>query len=124
MISRIAGVLGIPKFAVIGIAVVLAIAAFFGAKALYDHSIVKAHDAKVEASAAKADRKADQKAADQAAKDLARRQYETDQLTEAMRNAAKDPKIDDDRERALAFHRCLGLQQRARQNGLKPPRCV
>jgi len=93
-------------------------------KCAYDRSIIKAHDAQIEASAAKADRQADQKAAVQATKDQQRRDFETDQLTKAVQNAPKDPNIPDDRERALAFHRCLRLQQAARQNGLQPPRCV
>ena len=108
-------------YALLAIGVILLL---WGGKCAYDASVVNNYKTKVEASAAKADRKADQKAADQAATDLARRQYETDQLTEAMRNAPKDPTVPDDRERALAFHKCLGLQQRARDNGLEPPRCV
>lgn len=104
--------------------ILAAVGLFFGAKAIYDHSIISAHDTKVEASAAKADRAADQKAADQKAADEQRRNFEADQLVEAMSHAAKDPKVDDRVERNLAFHKCLSLQQRARANGLQPPRCV
>ncbi len=104
--------------------IVAAVLLLWGAKALYDHSIIANHDNAIEASAAKADRKADEKAANQRVADDARRAQEQDQLVEAIKNAPKDPAIDDDRERALAFHRCLSLQQRARANGLKPPTCV
>jgi chorismate mutase len=105
-------------------AVALLIGLFFGAKALYDHSIIKAHDAGIEASAAKADRAADTKAADQRVIDITRETQEEDQLKKAVDHAVKDPKIPDDVERNLAFHRCLRLQQAARANGLKPPACV
>lgn len=107
-----------------GVVLLAAALLLWGAKALYDHSIVSAHDAKIEASAAKADRKADQKAAEQAAKDAQRLDYETDQLIKAVDNAPKDPNVSDDLERRLAYHRCLRLQQAARANSLKPPRCV
>lgn len=86
--------------------------------------IISNHDNAIEASAAKADRQADENEINQRVADDARRAQEQDQLTEAIKNAPKDPAIDDDRERALAFHRCLSLQQRARSNGLKPPTCV
>lgn len=101
-----------------------AVLLLWGAKALYDKSVVDTHDAKIEASAATADRKADEKAAVQATKDAQRRDFETDQLLKAVQHAPKDPAISDDRERSLAFHRCLRLQQTARANGLKPPACV
>ena len=104
--------------------VVVAIGLFFGAKALYDQSVIDDHDAKVNLDAAREDRKADNAAAERRLEDMARRDYETDQLMKAMRDAPKDPKIDDARERSLAFHRCLRLQQAARENGLQPPACV
>jgi hypothetical protein len=107
-----------------GIVIIAVILLALGLKACYDHSIIANHDTAVEASAAKADRKADQTAVVQEAKDNQRRDQETDQLMKAIQNAPKDPAIPDDRERALAFHRCLRLQQEARQNGLQPPRCV
>lgn len=112
------------RFAAWAVVIVAAILFLWGAKALYDHTIISNHDAKQEASTAKADRAADQKASVQKEQDLSRQQYEDQQLTEAVNHAAKDPKIDDTTERRLAFHRCLGLQQRARANGLQPPRCV
>jgi hypothetical protein len=106
------------------IVIIGAILLLWGAKALYDASVIDKHEDKVEASAAKADRKADQIIAEQAERDLNRRQQEAEQLTEVMKRAATDPQIPDDRERAIAFHRCLSLQQAARENGSKPPRCV
>lgn len=131
MISFIADLLlsaGIPqrfaRFAAWALAVIAVILLVLGLKACYDSSIISHHDADVNLNAAREDRKADQKAAEQRDKDFARQQYEQDQLTEAVKNAPKDPNIPDDRERALAFHRCLRLQQDARAGGLKPPACV
>lgn len=124
MIMKLAAMLGVSKGVIYAGLIVLAIAAFFGAKALYDHSVISGHDAKVEASAAKADRKADEAATARAEADQQRRNYETDQLAKAVDNAPKDPNVSDDLERRIAFHKCLGLQQRARENGLQPPRCV
>lgn len=112
------------KIAAYAVIVVLAVGLFFGAKKLYDLSVVRNHDAKIEASQAKADRAADQKAAVQKENDLNRQQYEQDQLTQAMDHAPHDPKINDAAERRIAFHKCLSLQQRARANGLQPPACV
>lgn len=103
--------------AIVG-AVVLALVFLFGLKACYDHSIIANHDAKTEASAAKADRKADTKASEQRDKDIARQNQEADQLMKVQQNAKTE------NDRRLAFHRCLSLQQRARANGLKPPTCV
>lgn len=103
----------------------LAIAIFFGAKALYDHKIISNHDAKIDASAAKADRAADQNAAATETTNVARQNYEADQLTRAADDAPKNnPGVDPATARRIAFHKCLGLQQRARANGLQPPRCV
>lgn len=106
------------------IVIVTLVLLLWGAKALYDHTVIANHDAKIEASAAKADRKADNAAAIQATKDDQRRAEEGDQLMKAVQNAPKDPAVSDDLERRLAFHRCLRLQQSARTNGLKPPHCV
>lgn len=103
----------------------LAIGIFFGAKAIYDHSVISKHDAKIEASAAKADRAADQNAAAAETDNTARQNYEADQLIKAGNDAPKNnPGVDPATARRLAFHKCLSLQQRARENGLKPPRCV
>ena len=106
------------------ILIVGAVLLLWGAKAMYDHSVIANHDAKTEASAAKADRAADQKAAVQEQKDNQRRDFETDQLMKAIDNAPKDPAVPDALEQRRAFYRCLRLQQDARANGLKPPTCV
>lgn len=127
LISMVTG-MGVPlkaaKPVIFGAFALLIVLAMWGGKCAYDHSIIATHDAKVEASQAKADRKADEAATAREEAQRERRDYETDQLTKAVEHAPKDPAIDDDRERALAFHRCLSLQQRARANGLKPPACV
>jgi len=107
----------------VGIGIIVLIV-LWGAKCMIEKQAVDSYQTQVELNAAVEDRKADQKAADQAAKDEDRLNYEADQMEEAVKNAPKDPAIPDDRERALAFHRCLSLQQRARANGLQPPRCV
>jgi hypothetical protein len=91
---------------------------FFGAKAIYDHNVISHYRDKVDASAGKADRKADQKAADQKDKDIARQNQEADELIKVQQNAKTET------DRRIAFHRCLSLQQRARDNGLVPPSCV
>lgn len=124
MIATIAKALGIPTFGVWAGLIAILIAVLPLAKCAYDRSIVNAHDTEVNLNAAVEDRKADTTAADQAAKDKLRRDFEADQLKKAQDDAPKDPAISDDRERALAFHRCLSLQQRARANGLEPPVCV
>lgn len=130
MISMLIGLLApvvgekYAKAAAWALIIVAAIALFFGAKAIYDHSVISNHEAKVEASAAKADRKADQALEARKQADEDRRQYEADQLTEAVKNAPHAPNADPRRERDIAFHKCLSLQQRARENGLQPPRCV
>lgn len=96
----------------------LAIGLFFGAKAIYDHNVVSGYKTKVEASAAKADRKADQQAADRKELDQARQNAEYNELVKVQENAQNET------QRRLAFHRCLRLQQQARDNGLKSPSCI
>lgn len=124
MFASIAEALGIPKALVMGAGVLLLVAFLMTGKCAYDKSIIHTHDTEIELNAAIEDRKADTTAAEQTKVDEARRQFEADQLQKAEANAPKDPAIPDDRERALAFHRCLSLQQRARANGLEPPACV
>ena len=124
MIAKIAKALGIPSLGVWGGLIAILIIALPLAKCAYDKSIIDTHDTEIDLNAAIEDRKADQAATERAVADERRRQFEADQLEKATANAAKDPNIPDDRERALAFHRCLSLQQRARENGLKPPDCV
>ena len=66
MIVKLAAMMGVPKFVVwIGI-IILSIGLFFGAKALYDKSVIDEHDTKVELEAAKEDRKADEVIAERA----------------------------------------------------------
>lgn len=98
--------------------ILAAVGLFFGAKAIYDHSVVSKHDAKIEASQAKADRAADQNASVAKEHDLNRQNQEADELIKVQENAKSTT------DRRLAFHRCLRLQQHARENGLQPPRCV
>ncbi|MFL6728070.1 MAG: hypothetical protein ACJ8FS_16380 [Sphingomicrobium sp.] len=110
-----------PKFAkpaIFGALGLLILLALWGGKCVYDHSIIAAHDAKIEASQAKADRKADNNLATHATADTARQNQEADQLTKVQQNAKTE------HDRRIAFHKCLGLQQRARANGLQPPTCV
>jgi hypothetical protein len=102
-------------YALIALAVALF---FFGAKAIYDHNVVSHYKDKVEASQAKADRKADQNAAQAEKYDVSRQNQEADELIKVQDNAKNE------QDRRLAFHRCLRLQQRARDNGLKPPACI
>lgn len=124
MIADLAKSLGIPQAVIYAVLILLGVGLLGLGKCAYDRSVIDAHDTEVNLNAAIEDRKADQKAADQAEADRQRRAYEADQLTEAMNNAPKNPAVDDERERAIAFHKCLSLQQRARANGLQPPRCV
>lgn len=99
-------------------AILLAIGLFFGAKALYDHSVIAKHDLKVEAQQAKDDKKADNKAADQRVKDVTRLEQEQKELEHVLvtHNATAD-------DRRRAFYRCLRLQQAARTDGKQPPTC-
>lgn len=106
------------KVAGYALIVLAAIALFFGAKAIYDHNVVSHYKDKVEASQAKADRAADQNAVQAEKYDVARQNQEADELIKVQDNAKNE------QDRRLAFHRCLRLQQRARDNGLKPPACV
>jgi hypothetical protein len=91
---------------------------FFGAKALYDRSVIAKHDLKVEAQQAKDDKKADNKAADQRVKDVTRLEQEQKELERVIisHNASAD-------DRRRAFYRCLRLQQDARSHGKQPPTC-
>jgi len=105
-----------PFLAIMGVALLAIL--FFGGKALYDHSVIAKHDAKVEASQAKADRKADNKAAEQRDKDNVRRTAETQELKDVQAHYS-DPAT-----RKREFYRCIRLQQAARANGSQPPACV
>jgi hypothetical protein len=96
--------------------IVLAIGLFFGAKALYDRSIIKAHDNKREAQIAKDDRKADAKAAVERRADDARITTETQELKEVVREAAPV-------DRRAAYYACLAKLQDARARNQPPPDC-
>jgi hypothetical protein len=93
-------------------------------KCAYDSSVIEKHDLKTDVIREREDRKADQAAAEQRLEDHQRREQEADQLMKVQEHAAQDPNVDDAYERRLAYHRCLRLQQHARQNGLEPPTCV
>lgn len=96
--------------------IVLAIGLFFGAKALYDRSVIKAHDNKREAQITKADRKADATAAVERRVDDARLNTETQELKEAVREAAPV-------DRRRAYYECLAKLQDARARNQSPPAC-
>ena len=105
-----------PFIFVLGIS--LAVALFFGAKALYDHGIIAKHDLKVEAQQAKDDKKADNGAAVQRRTDDTRSAQEQQELSNVL--ATSGPSADDRRRN---FYRCLRLQQDARAHGLQSPTC-
>lgn len=127
MITLIAGLLtsklgASAKVAKIGAWVMIAalIVIVLGtAKCAYDKRIVDSHDTKVNLDAALADRKADTAAAEQRREDDARVVEERSQLERIDNATTLSPA-----ERRLAKHRCLRLQQTARENGLQPPTCV
>ena len=120
LISLFAPVVGekFAKAAAFGSIAILILLALWGGKCAYDHGVISNYQNKVDASAAKADRKADDKAAQQKFNDVERQNEEADQLIKVQANAKNAT------ERNLAFHRCLRLQQRARDNGLVTPKCV
>jgi hypothetical protein len=91
---------------------------WFGGKALYDHSVISKHDAKVEAKTAKADRKADNHAADQRRTDDARATSEAQEIKEAINEAGNDPAA-----RRAAYYECVRKQQSARSNRKPSPDC-
>jgi hypothetical protein len=96
----------------------LAVGAFFGAKAIYDRNIIRNHDLKQEAATAKADRKADTKAAEQRRADDARLTTETTEIKEAVNEARQtgaDPRA--------AYYRCVSAQQSARRERKPPASC-
>lgn len=109
---------GVPqRFAkpvVVAALAVLAIAAFFGAKALYDRSVIRDHEQKQEVKQARREEKADanlyrQKSADEAA--ARQRQQEIDDATRDIPDQAPSA-----RQRART---CLEL----RRQGLDHPAC-
>jgi hypothetical protein len=106
-----------PLIILLGIG--FAVALFFGAKAIYDHNIIKTHDLKVEAQQAKDDRKADDAAAVKRRADDARAAQEEKELDNVLTKPASTAA-----QRRADFYRCISLQRAARANGLEPPTCV
>lgn len=100
------------------IAAVMLLGALWGAKCAYDKRVIATHEAKQEASTAKADRKADTNAAEQRRADDSRIVNESDQLGKAQANAKTDL------DRRLARNRCIRLQQAARRDGKLAPTCA
>lgn len=98
--------------------IVLLVAGFFIAKALYDRSVIKQHDANQRADTAIADRQADGNAAVQRRADDARSATESQQIQEAIHEAGPDPIA-----RRRAYYECVSKQQAARKRGLAPADC-
>lgn len=113
---------GIParfaKFAVVAALFVGVIVLLGAAKCAYDRSVIKQHDAKIEAEIAKADRKADAKAAEERRADDARAVTEAQEITEAINEAGPDPLA-----RRNAYYECVRLQQAARRENKPPADC-
>ncbi len=105
-----------PVLAVLGL--ILLLGALWGAKALYDRSVIRQHDAARQAEIAKADRKADEAAAVQRRADDNRISTETAEIKEAINEAGSDPAA-----RRRAYYRCIGVQQAARASGKPPADC-
>ena len=113
---------GIPtrfaKVAVIIAGAVLLITLLGIGKCSYDKSVVERHNARAEATTAKADRKADAKAAEERRADDARAVTESQEIKEAINEAGNDPAA-----RRAAYYRCVSAQQAARRNGKPPADC-
>jgi uncharacterized membrane protein YhiD involved in acid resistance len=100
------------------IAALLLIGALWGLKSLHDRRVISQHEAKQEASTAKADKRADNHAADQRRTDDARSTQEAQQIKEAVNEAGSDPAA-----RRAAYYRCVSAQQSARRAGKPSPDC-
>jgi uncharacterized membrane protein YhiD involved in acid resistance len=96
------------------IAALLLIGALWGLKSLHDRRVISQHEAKQEASTAKADNHA----ADQRRTDDARSTQEAQQIKEAVNEAGSDPAA-----RRAAYYRCVSAQQSARRAGKPSPDC-
>lgn len=105
------------KFGLIGAAVVALVIGLGVAKCTYDRNLISGHTAKQDASNSKADRKADARAGETRRTDDSRLEQEKRELERAQANAQNDT------DRRIARHRCLGLQQSARAAGRQPPAC-
>lgn len=86
----------------------------------HDNKVIDNHDAGINLDAATQDRKADTRAADRRVADETRLMQEHQELKEVL----DDPTKTTERDRNLAFHRCLRLQQAARADGKQPPACL
>jgi hypothetical protein len=113
---------GVPaRFAkplLVGVALLLLIAAVFAAVKIHDRRVISQHEAKQEASTAKADKRADNHAADQRRTDDARSTQEAQQIKEAVNEAGSDPAA-----RRAAYYECVRRQQSARRAGKPSPDC-
>ena len=109
------------KFAkplIYGAAAILAVIAFFGLKALYDHSVIAKHDQKAELQQVKRERKADANLQTQIGRDEAASQQRQQEIDNATRNIPDQ--APSARQRARA---CLELQRQAEQRRKPKPAC-
>jgi uncharacterized protein HemX len=123
LLKWVVGLLG-PKFSKLAtpliylVALALIAAAIVGLVKLHDHRVIANHDARQDASTARADKKADNHAAVQRQTDDARLTQEQQQLQKAVTNANTN------HDRSLARARCIRLQQSARAAKRQPPACT
>lgn len=114
--------IGIPprfaKAAVIAAGAILLGLAILAAVKIHDHRVIAAHDAKQDASNARADRKADTNAAEQRRVDDARVTTETQEINNAVSEAKRTGG-----DARAAYYKCVSLQQRARAAKLVVPAC-
>lgn len=112
------GLKGKVALAIGGLVLLLAAGGvLWGLKALYDHNVIAAHDARQEAATTKADRAADANAATERRADDNRLQSEAAELGKVTNDAQND------RDRRVARQRCIRLQQSARAAGRQSPAC-
>ncbi len=105
-----------PVLVIVGLIALLG--AVWGAKALYDRSVIREHDAARQVKIAKADRKADEVAAVQRRVDDTRISTETAEIKEAINEAGPDPEA-----RRRAYYACVARLQQARASGVVTARC-
>lgn len=110
---------GLSRALSIAVLVVSLLAAAWAAKALYDRSVITAHDVKVSAKVQAADAKANAAADKARVEDSARTATEAAQLEGIRNENATAPVSDHDRAR----YECIRLQQQARKIGSQPPTC-
>lgn len=113
---------GVPqrfaKAVTIGVLILLAVGLFFGAKALYDRSVIEDYTSGLGEKVAKEDRKADAKSAEERRVDDARLAAEDQEIKEAITNAGSNPY-----DRRTAYYECVRKQQAARRDGKPPADC-